>query len=255
MKSNVDLSFHNLLTPEDRAKKISEITLSECYFTQPVKIVAVNTEQMTVDVKPLILGRATDGERVDTGVVYNVKYIRIQSGHSAIIIDPTVGDIGVVFVADSDISAVKSTKDYATPLSNRRHSLSDSIYFGGFLNQVPKQYVKFTNNGIEIYSPIKITAIAPDITAKCDNLTAEVTASTDITSNQVNVTAESSINLSAPLIALNGAITANTLNGSGTATINMPLNSTEEITAKGISLSTHKHGGVQTGSGSTGTPT
>ncbi|RKS87343.1 hypothetical protein DES39_0564 [Orbus hercynius] len=254
MKSPINLQLSQMVTQEDVIQKLISQALKNNSFIQLVKVVAVNIANLTVDIKPLLLGETTDGEIIESSVIYNVKYMRIQSGSSAIIIDPTAGDIGLVSVCDRDISIIKETKTFATPGSGRIHSLSDSIYLGGVLNRTPTQYVKFTADGIEIYSPTKITATAPSVTANCDDLTANVTNSTKLTSNTVDITADISVSISSPRIALNGSLTASPLNGSGTATINMPLNSTEEITANGIALSTHTHSGVQSGGDSTGGP-
>lgn len=254
MKSPINLSIQQLTSPEDITQTLIKNALKENNFTIPVKVVDVDITKLTVNVTPLILAEATDDTVIETNIIYNVKYIRIQSGKSAIIIDPTIGDIGIALICDRDISTIKETKKAATPASGRIHSLSDSVYLGGFLNQPPNQYVKFTTDGIEIYSPTQITAIAPNITANCDELTANVNNDTKIKSGTVDITAETLVSISSPQIALNGSITASPLNGSGTATINMPIESTEEITAKGIALSTHKHSGVQTGDGETGEP-
>ena len=87
-------------------------------------------------------------------------------------------------------------------------------------------------------------------------------------SHAVNVTTTGKLTASAlggteinsPEIVLNGNVTINGNlaqgmgEGGGTATMLGPVNVTNDVTAGGISLGTHKHGGVETGSGSTGEP-
>jgi hypothetical protein len=201
MNNSVNLALNDLIKKEDAINRLITSAFINNSFICPVKVVSVNIGAMTVNAKPLVLGVSVDGEAVDNSIIYNLKYIRIQSGSSAIIIDPSIGDIGLVLVCDNDIEKVKVTKDYAMPSTCRMHSLSDSVYLGGFLNQEPRQYIKFTEDGIEIYSPKQIKATAPTVVVEANNLTANVSVSTNIVSGE-------SISLTAPQIALNGAITA-----------------------------------------------
>jgi hypothetical protein len=53
---------------------------------------------------------------------------------------------------------------------------------------------------------------------------------------------------------LNGPLTQTAGTGGGAATLVGPLTVTNDVTANGTSLHTHKHGGVSTGAGSTGVP-
>jgi phage gp45-like len=62
--------------------------------------------------------------------------------------------------------------------------MADGLYFGGLLNGTPAQYVQFTEGGINIVSPSKVTVVAPAV---------EVDASATITYNS-------------PLITLNGTV-------------------------------------------------
>jgi len=160
----------------------------------------------TLDVQPLIQQMDGDGNVVDLPILYGVPYSRLQGGADAIILDPKVGDLGVVVFGDRDLSAVIASKDKAPPGSNRRNSLSDAMWVGGFLNGTPTQYVRFSTAGMELVSPTKVTVKAPAIT-------------------------------------LDGPVTA-------TSTITAAT----EVTAAGIGLTSHKHIGVTTGGGTSGTP-
>ncbi|EPS7437422.1 phage baseplate assembly protein V [Citrobacter freundii] len=80
------------------------------------------------------------------------------------------------------------------------------------------------------------------------------------TPGQLTATAEGGTTITSPTITLNGNVT---INGNlsqgmgesgGTATMLGPVTVTNDVTASGISVATHKHGGVQTGGGTTGGP-
>jgi len=152
----------------------------------------------TVDVQPLVNQMTGNRQPVAHGTIFNVPYFRLQGGGSAVILDPKVGDIGMCAFASRDISAVKTAKGPANPGSFRQFDWADGLYFGGLLNGVPTQYVRFHAGGIDIK--------APTITLDGDvHITGETTADGD-------------------------------------------------VTAEGISLHDHVHGGVQSGTSDTGPP-
>lgn len=119
----------------------------------------------TVDIRPMV--NQIDGSNPPNPTpfvtVYDVPYMRIQGGASAVIIDPQVGDIGIAVFASRDISKVQSTKAQANPGSYRQYDLGDALYVGGLLNGTPLQYIQFTDAGISIVSPASVAITAPTI--------------------------------------------------------------------------------------------
>jgi hypothetical protein len=93
----------------------------------------------TVDVQPLVnqIDFANPPNATPHGVVYGLPYFRLQGGPWAIVLDPAVGDIGLIACSDRDISTVKNTAAQANPGSFRRLNIADGIYLGGILNAVP----------------------------------------------------------------------------------------------------------------------
>ena len=124
-----------------------------------------------VNVQPVINQMTGDRQAVPHGIIYGIPYMRMQGGANAIIIDPKVGDIGVCAFCSRDISIIKAasqadrndiTKTF-NPGSFRNFDWADGLYFGGFLNGTPTQYVSFSATGIKLVSPIKISLSAPEI--------------------------------------------------------------------------------------------
>lgn len=121
-----------------------------------VKVVAVNNNGGLipvgfVDVQPMV--HQTDGiggSITPHGIISNVPYSRMQGGTNAIIMDPKVGDIGIVVFNMRDHSAVKRTRAPAQPGSFRKYSMSDALYVGACLNGVPTQVLQFTDDGVNI---------------------------------------------------------------------------------------------------------
>jgi hypothetical protein len=103
-----------------------------------------------VSVQPLVSMLDGNNQSVNHGTIYNIPYTRIYGGTNAVIIDPAVGDVGLMVVADRDISSVKQNRGISNPASGRKSDLSDGIYIGGIFNQTPQQFVQFTSTGITI---------------------------------------------------------------------------------------------------------
>ena len=131
-----------------------ERLLSGNYFIEPVIVKAVEGEapNLTVDVLPLLKHLDASGEPVDTSEIYGVPVWRLQGGGNAIVINPVVGDIGIIGICDRDITLVKSTLKSSVPQTARRHNKADAVYFGGILNAAPTQYLQIDDSGVTIKS-------------------------------------------------------------------------------------------------------
>ncbi|KMW73651.1 oxidoreductase [Photorhabdus luminescens subsp. luminescens] len=192
----------------------------------------IKSNGKTVDVKPMVHNMTGTGRKIENGIIYNVPIFRLQRGNSAVIMNPVIGDIGLIAICDRDISSVRATKAPALPGSKRTHNYSDAIYLGGVLNAEPQQYIEFSDNQINIVSPNKINVVAP---------TTEITSSNSITMNS-------------PSIILNGAVIQGGGGNGGNATFGGTVTAKGEITGDGVRLSSHIHGGVKSGGSKTNKP-
>lgn len=200
-------------------------------FIQLVMVSKVK-EGPLLDVIPLVSGFSADGSRIDNTPVFNVPVWRLQRGASAVIMDPVEGDIGLMLCCDRDITKVRKEKKESLPASMRVHSKSDGIYLGGLLNAEPTQYVKFSNDGIDIVSPLLV----------------------NVNGNVVSINAESRAEINAPQILLNGQVGQGEGSYAGTAHFKNKVTSDVDFQAGDISLIGHRTSGVQTGGGTSGTP-
>lgn len=207
--------------------------IGQFVFIDIVSVVEVTGDTLTVI--STLHGLTTDNIKIDNQPIYDVPYLRLQRGSSAVIMDPVVGDIGLMAVCDRDITNVKATRADSAPNSKRLHSASDAIYLTGIasLNTEPSQYVHFRNDGIDVVSPLVVTVSSPTIELNGDNR----------------------VSLNAPQIILNGQVTQGAGSHAGAAVFTNGATTPADFAAGSISLKTHRHGGVQTGGGSTGAPT
>lgn len=170
-----------------------------------------------VTVKPLLQPRNNSGDGLEVTTIPKLPYFRLQHGKAAIICDPKVGDIGLAVVAKHDISNINGSTTPKVPATYRKFDPSDSFYIGGFWGKAPEVFIHLEDEGtIKIKAPTKITIESPEC---------EVNASTSFTVNSAQIN-------------LNGPISGG---GSGGADATF----TGDVNAKGISLTSHTHTGVQ----------
>ena len=137
---------------------IIDRALDDVQTVSVAQVKAVNTAAQTVDVLVLVNLVTGSGTAVPHGVIASRPYYRLQGGANAIIIDPKVGDIGVVVFASRDLTAVIAAKGPASPGSAARFSWADGIYLGGLLNSTPTQYIQFLGGSINVQSPMLQTS-------------------------------------------------------------------------------------------------
>lgn len=140
-----------------------------------------------VDVQPLVNQLDGNGNAMPHGQLFQLPYFRLQGGTDAVILDPKVGDIGMAAFASRDLSAVKASKQQANPGSWRTHNMADGMYFGGMLNGVPVQYIQFTEGGINVVSPSKVTVQAPAAVVNCETSDVTATESATVTSPAIRL--------------------------------------------------------------------
>ena len=176
-----------------------------------------------VDVQPMVLDQATNGVVIAQTPIYKIPYFQLQGGHSAVILAPAVGDIGLAIFAERDITnAVATQKPGAAP-TDRTFNTADGLYIGGVLNADPTQWVKFNPaGGIDISSSGTLTLEAAT--------TISMTAPNGIT----QTTGTGTWQMTASGITTNLNITA------------------PDVTVPRGSVNNHIHPGVTTGPGNTG---
>jgi hypothetical protein len=132
-----------------------------------VQVLAVTAGTAAVGfltVQPVVLDQDTNGLVLAQSPIYNVPFFRYQSGPSAVIMDPVIGDIGLAIFDEKDITGAKAraVEGQALPgaaITDRVHSSADALYVGGLLNGAATQWVKFlpAAAGIDIKTPGALT--------------------------------------------------------------------------------------------------
>lgn len=202
--------------------------LRKIHTADLVKVLAVYPTAGTVgfvDVQPLVQERTTRDVVIAQAPIFRLPYMRLQGGASAVILDPVVGDLGVAVFAERDITNAINTREQGAAPTNRAFDAADGLYFGGFLNADPTQYVQFNpDGGITLVSTGDITLQAPgDIVIEAGgNLTLDVTG--------------------------NVQVSAATTTWAGPVTFTSPVTIPAGATIGGLPFASHRHTSASAGS-------
>lgn len=193
----------------------------------PAKVISYNRVTNTAKVQPLVAMLDSEGNVVSRGTIADVPVLALggQVGGQGYVINFPIksGTVGWIMASDRDISLFKqSSNAEARPQTLRTNSFEDGLF-------VPDVFAMYQidaedENALVIQTVDGTTRIAIDL-------------------EEIRITAVSKVKVTAPTVEIIGNVTVD-----GTIT------ATGEITGAGIPLSTHKHGLVQPGTGTSGVP-
>lgn len=200
----------------------------------PAKVISYNRQTNTAKVQPLIAMMDSEDRVISRGTIANVPVLALgaQVGGAGFVINFPIkaGTVGWIMASDRDISLFKqSSLNEAQPQTLRSNSFEDGLF-------VPDVFQMFQlddedGEAMVIQSVDGKTRIAID-------------------AEEIRVTAPTKVKVTAPDVEVIGNVTVQ-----GNVAVTGTITADGEITGAGIPLSTHKHSGVQPGSGNSGGPT
>lgn len=114
----------------------------------------------TMSCTPLVNMLDGRGQPFKHGSVNKIIYCRLQGGKSAVILDPKVGDIGLVVFCDRDTSAVRKTRSQSNPGSARRNDFADGVWVMTVLADTPDtSHLRFKDDGTIVAAFGKFMAV------------------------------------------------------------------------------------------------
>lgn len=139
----------------DFAIQMAKAAINTCTIVKVTKVSTTGQVAAVGRVSVQALVKMVDGigQTVDHVNVFNLPYFRLGAGDKAVIMDPKVGDVGIVVFADRDISGVKNSKKLSPPGSGRRFNMADGIYISTCVADTPKCYIQFTDDDKIVASP------------------------------------------------------------------------------------------------------
>lgn len=198
----------------------------------PGIVTEVNLEDMTVSVQPAIQGAVSDENGavtfVDLPVLVKVPVCFPKAGGFVLTMPIAVNDEVLVVFSARAIDTWWQSGGVGKPIEARMHDLSDGFAIPGPAS-VPNAVANISANSAQLRNEAGTTYI-------------------EITSDgKIKFVSPSEIELNGP-VKITGDLTQT---GNQNITGNVVATA---VTSGGIGLATHKHGGVTTGSGTSGTP-
>lgn len=222
------------------AQAITDSVSTQMRVAMPGIIQSFDPDAVTCTVEVALRGIVGD-DSTELKPLVDVPVIFPRGGGCTLTFPVKEGDECLLIFADRCIDFWWQSGGVQETVDPRQHDLSDAFAIVGPQSQAQKI------SGI--------STSAAQLRTDDGAAFVEVAAGGDITA-----TTTGSMTINAPTITLNGNVT---INGNlsqgmgesgGTATMLGPVTVTNDVTASGISVATHKHGGVQTGGGTTGGP-
>ncbi|MFN1150065.1 Gp138 family membrane-puncturing spike protein [Serratia liquefaciens] len=229
---------------QQTAQAITDTVSTQLRVAMPGIIQSFDPVTVTCTVLPAIKGHdegtaGKDSENLP--LLVDVPVVFPRGGGCTLTFPVKEGDECLLIFADRCIDFWWQSGGVQEPVDPRQHDLSDAFCIPGPQSQA-----------------MKISGVSTNAAQlRTDDGTAfvEVAAGGDITA-----TTTGSMTINAPTIMLNGNVTINGNlsqgmgDGGGSATLLGPVTVTNDVKAGGKSLTTHTHGGVQSGGGNTGAP-
>ncbi|EOX9201030.1 Gp138 family membrane-puncturing spike protein [Yersinia enterocolitica] len=230
--------------------KVASDTLSASLRVAiPGIVQSFDADSVTCDIQIGIKGES-GGESTNLSVLTSVPVVFPRGGGVTMTFPIKAGDECLLVFGDRCIDFWHQSGDIQETVDERQHDLSDAFAIIGPQSQANKisgistSAAQFRSDDGGAY--VEINPADHTITVQ--------------TSGRLIANAQGGTEITSPTIVLNGAVT---INGSltqgmgesgGNASMLGPITVTNDVTAGGVSLKSHKHGGVQTGGGEIGGP-
>lgn len=223
----------------------------------PAVVISYNRTTNLAMVRPLISLLLTNGQVLARATIASVPVLALGGGGFSMTFPLKAGDRGWIEASDRDISLYMQSGQAAKPNTLRIHQFSDGRF-------IPDAFAQYTfdaedANGMCLQSwdgTQKITINPANVTIKATNIALIATQGISMQAGTgITRTAASITDLATGAVAITGGTV--TLNTTGTvgATFTGPAVVMPNAIINGVTQSTHKHLGVQTGTGTSAGPT
>lgn len=214
--------------PVEAMLAVARSALAHTWTAMPAVIEFVDLTKMTVKARPAIQSLVTkidsSTEWLTMPLLHDCPIVFPGGGGFTLTFPVEVGDECLLVFASRCIDGWWSAGGVQPQTDLRMHDISDGFALVGVRN---------------------VTRALPaisgtDVTLRSDDGVAKIAIAPD---HRIKIETTANVEMTAPTVAITGDLT---VTGS--------VQATGDVTGAGKSLSTHKHGGVQTGAGQTGTP-
>lgn len=199
------------------------------FCAAPAILEDYDRKNMRATIRPAVMAKKSNGESLAQDFIYNVPVRFCGGGGYAVNLPLQKGDTGWVVFCDRDISNFKNARAIVPSNTNRMHAQEDPFFLPDAMQTAN---IAGEDEGRAVFQ-----------TLSGDNKISMGTSDIKITTDKLTINASTSVDIISPKVTMSGL-----LNVQGIIT------SMTNVVAGIISLITHVHTGVQSGSGTTGGP-
>lgn len=242
--------------PEESMRMAMNANNANIWTSIPAIVTKYNAGANTVECQPTIKGVIQDKsgnyKAVTLPVLPDVPVVFPRGGGATLTFPIKAGDECLVVFACRNIDSWWQSGGVQIPMDARQHDLSDGFALMGVMSQA-KKIGGISTKTTQLRSDDGSTIIELDQGGKKVNITAPngVTIKTDAT---VLIEATGGVDIKGDVRVKGNVEIEGNINttGGGTMTSSGSINTSADVTASGISLISHVHGGVQSGGSDTG---
>ena len=208
----------------------------------PGIIQSFNVGAVTAEVQPAIMGIVAEpdgsNKAVKLPLLLDCPVVFPRGGGCTLTFPINPGDECLVIFSARCIDAWWQSGGIQFPMELRMHDLSDGFVMVGPMSQA-KKIGNISTTAVQLRSDDGAAFV--EINPSSKNVNIKTSGDTTIVSPTVKITGDV-------------IITGNLTQGGGDSSMTGNVSVNGDVSANGISLSQHKHGGVQSGGGTTSTP-
>lgn len=237
-----------------------ESQMSNIFTSIPCIVVGVDLVKATVDIQPTINQRLPDGTVEQRPTILSVPISFPASSTAAFTFPIEVGTTGMAIFSMRDMEGwLGSNGRPTTPLTDGRMDKNDAIFLPGIqppsitINNPQKRVLTHDVHDAVLVNNIG-TGFEVEVRLKANGnliMTTSSTGKVEINCKNSVVNASQSADITAPTVTLD----ATDIAFYGNVTHNGNWSGTGSYTFNGIHFNSHRHTGVQSGSGTSGGPT
>lgn len=242
--------------PEETMRMAMNANNSSIWTSIPAIVTKYNPAANTVECQPtikaVIQDKSGNYKAVTLPVLPDVPVVFPRGGGATLTFPIKAGDECLVVFSCRNIDSWWQSGGVQIPMDARQHDLSDGFALMGVMSQA-KKIGGISTSTTQLRSDDGSTIIELDQGGKKVNIIAPsgVTIKTDAT---VSIEASGGVDIKGDVRVKGNVEIEGNINttGGGTMTSSGSINTTADVTASGISLINHVHGGVASGGADTG---
>ena len=246
-------------------QRLIKASMIQIRVSMPASVESYDDDRQMVQVSIVMPERDLDGSLIPQAVINEVPVSFMRCGGAHLTFPIRRGDTGLLVFADRDVGAWVSD-GAAVSDSDRMHAINDAVFVpgiqaGGVSANPDDVELQYQGSTIHIRKDGEVTVTAPNVVVNStteNNGNVTINGDAEVNGN-ATVNGDAEVNGSATVngnATVSGVLAAGSFAGLGGGAMvsTVDFSTTGNVVSGGVSLKSHTHGGVQSGSANTSPP-